>query len=217
MGFANVFNSFGKWEFYSGNTTSFNFEEKTQKFAELTLNTLKRLSLSPTPSIIFHYSAKFSREDRNAIIEAARSISPEGTFTFVWINSQHSVRVFDSRAETDGSLRRGSYIQTSPVQVFLSTTGYNPFRKMMGTPKPLQVNASVYRPVGTPNADPDMKSIAVQVLSLTKLNWASTDAFTGEPITTKYAGDIAYLTAAFLRQGSAFNLHPVLERTPWFL
>ena len=62
-----------------------------------------------------------------------------------------------------------------------------------------------------------MKAISVQVLSLTKLNWASTDAFCGEPITLKYARDIAYLTAAFLRQSESFQLHPVLERTPWFL
>ncbi len=55
------------------------------------------------------------------------------------------------------------------------------------------------------------------VLSLTKLNWASTDSLCAEPITTKYAGDIAYLTAAFLRQGGVFRLHPVLERTPWFI
>jgi hypothetical protein len=40
---------------------------------------------------------------------------------------------------------------------------------------------------------------------------------TAEPITIKYAGDIAYLTAAFLRQREPFQLHQVLERTPWFL
>jgi hypothetical protein len=57
----------------------------------------------------------------------------------------------------------------------------------------------------------------MQVLSLTKLNWASTDSLCAEPITTKYAADIAYLTAAFMRQGSDFKLHPVLERTPWFI
>jgi hypothetical protein len=60
--------------------------------------------------------------------------------------------------------------------------------------------------------------LAAQVLSLTKLNWASTDSLCAEPITIKYAGDIAYLTAAFLRQsGASFRLHPVLERTPWFI
>ena len=59
--------------------------------------------------------------------------------------------------------------------------------------------------------------MAVQVLNLTKLNWASTDAFSGDPITIKYASNIAYLTAAFLRQHEPFRLHPVLEETPWFI
>ena len=51
------------------------------------------------------------------------------------------------------------------------------------------------------------------ILSLT-LNWASTDSLCAEPITTKYAGDVAYLTAAFMRQDGSFRLHPVLERRP---
>jgi hypothetical protein len=57
----------------------------------------------------------------------------------------------------------------------------------------------------------------MQILSLTKLNWASTDSLCAEPITTKYAGDIAYLTAAFMRQGREFKLHDALEHTPWFI
>ena len=76
----------------------------------------------------------------------------------------------------------------------------------------------IERPAGAPGGPPDLRVAAAQILSLTKLNWASSDALCAEPITTKYAGDIAYLTAAFLRQGGpAFQLHPVLERTPWFL
>jgi hypothetical protein len=108
-------------------------------------------------------------------------------------------------------------MQTSPHEIFLSTTGYSSFRRAMGTPKPIQITAWVYRPERVPNAAPDMKSLAVQGLNLTTLNWTSTDAFCGEPITLKYARDIAYLTAAFLRQSAQFKLHPVLERTPWFL
>jgi len=217
VGFANVFNQYGKWEFYSGNTASFEYEERSESFARLVRETLQRLSLPPTPSIIFHYSSRFSRDDRNAMLKAARSVCPQGTYTFVWVNTHHNVRIFDSRPETDGSLRRGSFVQISPHEVFLSTTGYNPFRRAMGTPKPLQITAWIDRPEGVPNAGPDMKALAVQVLSLTKLNWASTDAFCGEPITLKYAGDIAYLTAAFLRQSEPFNLHPALEHSPWFL
>ena len=53
-------------------------------------------------------------------------------------------------------------------------------------------------PPGETLTSPDLKALASQILSLTKLNWASTDSLCGEPITVKYAGDIAYLTDAFL-------------------
>ena len=219
MGFANVFNKYGKWEYYSGNTSYFNFEERNQHFARLVEETLAKLrnQLPPTPKIIFHYSAKLARVDREAILKAARNLRPQGTFTFVWINSHHNVRLFDNRPETDGSLRRGSYIEAANNRIYLSTTGYNPFRRSLGTPKPLEISAWVRRPEGLPNAHPDLRALAVQVLNLTKLNWASTDSFCAEPITLKYAGDIAYLTAAFLRQSEPFNLHRVLETTPWFI
>ena len=82
----------------------------------------------------------------------------------------------------------------------------------------LEVNVHVEPAPGAPLTHPDLRALANQVLSLTKLNWASTDSLCAEPITTKYAGDIAYLTAAFLRQDAGtFHLHPVLERTPWFI
>jgi predicted HTH transcriptional regulator len=217
MGYANVFNQFGKWEFYSGNTTTFTYEERAKHFHALVRQTLERLALSEAPSIYFHYSAKFSRDDRQAILDAARSIRPNGNYSFVWINTHHNVRLYDSRAETNGSLSRGSYVITSTNQIYLSTTGYNPYRKTLGTPHMLEINVRAERPEGIPNSPPDLKAIAIQVLSLTKLNWASTDSLCAEPITTKYAGDIAYLTSAFLRQGKAFRLHPVLEKTPWFL
>ena len=219
MGFANVFNSYGKWEFYSGNTSYFNFEERTLHLARLAEETLTKLQnqLSPTPQIIFHYSAKLANSDRDSILKAARNVRPKGTFTFVWINSHHNVRFYDNRPETDGSLRRGSYVEAAKNKIYLSTTGYNPFRRALGTPKPLEVSAWVHRPEELPRAELDLRVLAVQVLNLTKLNWASTDSFCGEPITLKYAGNIAYLTAAFLRQSEPFNLHPVLEKTPWFI
>jgi predicted HTH transcriptional regulator len=219
MGFANVFNSYGKWEFYSGNTAYFDFEERTQHFARLVEETLTKLRkrLPPATRVIFHYSAKLSKIDRNSILAAARKVRPQGTFTFVWINSHHNVRLYDNRPETDGSMRRGSYVEAADNKIYLSTTGYNPFRRSLGTPKPLEVSAWIHRPEGLPRAQPDLRVLAVQVLSLTKLNWASTDSFCGEPITLKYAGDIAYLTAAFLRQSEPFTLNPVLEKTPWFI
>lgn len=217
MGYANVFNQYGRWEFYSGNTQTFAYSDRTKYFQSLIQKTLERLSLSETPHIYFHYSAKFSREDRKAILDAARSVRPQGTYSFVWINTHHNLRLYDSRVETDGSLSRGSYVITSPNQIYLSTTGYNVYRKALGTPKPLEINIWTEQPSGVPNSAPDLKALAVQILSLTKLNWASTDSLCAEPITTKYAGDIAYLTNAFLRQNQSFSLHPTLEKTPWFI
>jgi len=219
MGYANVFNQYGRWGFYSANSEAFPYEEKTKYFYQLVKSTLERLSpLSETPSIYFHYSAKFSRDDRLAILEAARTVRPKGTYSFVWINTQHNVRFYDRASDGDGSMSRGSYVVTSPNQIYISTTGYNPYRRSLGTPLTLEVNIHTEEPSGKLRRQHDLRTLAFQILSLTKLNWASTDSLCGEPITTKYAGDIAYLTSAFLRQQeSTFKLHPVLEKTPWFI
>jgi argonaute-like protein implicated in RNA metabolism and viral defense len=217
MGYANVFNSYGRWVFYSANTEAFPYEERARYFSQLVRDTLQRLALRETPSIYFHYSAKFSQEDRRAILDAARSIRPNGTYSFVWINRQHNVRFYDRKTEGDGSLSRGSYVVTSPHQIYLSTTGYNTYRKALGTPHAPEINVRREDRTGNARKEHDLRALAFQILSLTKLNWASTDSLCGEPITTKYAGDIAYLTSAFLRQESQFKLHPVLEKTPWFI
>lgn len=221
LGYSTVFNKFGNWEFYSGNTDAFSYEERSTFFAQLAENTLKQItqtsSLSDKPNIYFHYSAKFSKDDIAVIVSAARRIRPQGTYHFVSINSHHNIRLYDNRPETDGSMSRGSYVITSPRQIVISTTGYNPYRKAIGTPKPLEVSIWVEPPNGENKPQTDLKALANQILSLTKLNWSSTDSLCGEPITIKYAGDIAYLTDAFLRQSESFKLHQVLEKTPWFI
>jgi predicted HTH transcriptional regulator len=216
MAFANVFNQYGRWEFYSGGSEVFDFEKRTKHYEDLVKSTLSKLKLPEEPTICFHYSAKFSKDDKAAILQAARSIRPNGTYVFVWINSHHHLRFYDDRAETNGSIKRGRYVKTSENQIFLSTTGDNPYRRALGTPKPLELNAYIESKNNLVRK-PDLRVLASQILSLTKLNWASTDSHCAEPITTKYAGDIAYLTSAFMRQGGDFKLHPVLERTPWFL
>lgn len=216
MAFANVFNEYGRWEFYSGGSDIFSYEERTRHYEQLVKQTLSKLSLSEEPTICFHYSARFSSEDRKAILKAARSVRPRGTYVFVWVNMNHNLRFYDKRAETDGSMARGRYVIGGGRQIYLSTTGHNPYRRTLGTPKALELTAWVESPRAT-DIKPDLRVLASQVLSLTKLNWASTDSLCAEPITTKYAGDIAYLTAAFMRQGSPFQLHPVLEKTPWFI
>ena len=215
MGFANVFDPFGKWQFYKGNTKAFDFDQRHKYFRELIQETLSDLSLNETPSLHFHYSAKFSREDINVILETAREIKPLGRFSFVWINDSHIIRLYDSLAQTNGSLSRGSYMITSRNQFYLSTTGNNIYKKSLGTPRMLEINV---KEIGkTESGLIDYRLYAKQILSLTKLNWASTQALCGEPITIKYAHDIAYLTEKFIQRRGKFTLHPVLEKSPWFI
>ena len=221
LGFANVFNSYGKWEFYAGNTTTFDAQKRSEHLATLARTTLQRLkikhSLPAAPNLIFQHSVRISKEDYAAILTGIRGVAPDASVSFVWVNCHNNFRLFDSRPETDGSLRRGSFVPLTRRKLLISTTGYNTYRKAMGTPSPLEITADLYRPDSRSPVECDHRVMAVQVLSLTKLNWASTDAFTGEPITIKYAGNIAYLTAAFLRQREPFQLHRVLEETPWFI
>ena len=59
--------------------------------------------------------------------------------------------------------------------------------------------------------------MAGRIPGLTKLKRASTDSLCAEPVTTKCAGGVAGLTAAFMRREGSFGLHPVLEPTPWYI
>ena len=215
MAFANVFNDYGRWQFYQGNAKTFRYDERRKYYKELVQATMKRLDLKETPSIHFHYSAKFSKEDRQAILEAAQSVRPNGKYTFVWINSSHTVRFYDPSPQTDGSLKRGSYVIGSPNQFYLSTTGYNTYQKALGTPHVLEVNVWT-EPINASNPT-ELNLVAKQLTHLTKLNWASTRSFCGTPITIKYARDIARFASVFLERNDKFELHEVLERTPWFI
>jgi predicted HTH transcriptional regulator len=221
LGFANVFNSYGKWEFYTGNTSTFDARKRSEHLATLSLSVLKRLKREQTLptqlSLVFHHSVRISKDDYSAILAAVRTISPDASISFVWINPHNNFRLFDSKVDTDGSLQRGDYVTISRRRLLLSTTGYNTYRKAIGTPRPIEISVNYYPTSTTTPAIYDTRTLALQVLNLTKLNWASTDSFTAEPITVKYARNIAYLTAAFLRQSEPFQLHQVLERTPWFL
>lgn len=217
MGYANVFNAYGQWQFFKGNSTAFPYDQKHQYFFNLIQDTLHGLTntLSETPSIHVHYSAKFSREDRTEIVKAVHSIRPKARVTFVWINTGHNLRFFDDRLEGNGSLSRGSYVTMSPNQFYLSSTGYNTLRKTLGTPIMLEVNTRVEPFVEDHLPTPGM--IALHILALSKLNWASSQSVNGEPVTIKYARDIARLSQVFLRRKGSFYLHPALEKTPWFI
>jgi hypothetical protein len=110
MGFANVFNQYGRWLFFSGGTDTVAYADRAAHYETLVADTLSKLTLSEEPTVCFHYSAKFSRDDREAMLCGARRIRPKGKYVFVWINTHHQVRLYDARAETDGSVARGRYM-----------------------------------------------------------------------------------------------------------
>jgi len=64
-------------------------------------------------------------------------------------------------------------VVAGPRQIYLSTTGDNSYRKSMGTPQVLELNIRSERSDGSMVTSPDLKALAVQILNLTKLNWAS--------------------------------------------
>ncbi|HRK26585.1 MAG TPA: putative DNA binding domain-containing protein [Chitinophagales bacterium] len=209
MGFVSVFDEYGRWRFYKGESV-FSFDKKKEYFAKLVPETLKELgNLHDTAKIHIHTASRFSHEDEQAILSAAKKVLPNVHFSFVWINDTHILRGYDN-SNVGGSLSRGSYVSLSSQQLLLSTTGYNTFKKSLGTPR--LIDAVIHSEGAI-----DLKLYAKHLLALTKLNWASTNALTGEPITTKYALSIAYLTEKFIQRKGDFKLHKVLEKTPWFI
>lgn len=212
MGFASVFDEYGRWRFYKGESV-FTFDKKKEYFARLVPETLKELgNLPDNAKIHIHSASRFSKEDAKTIINAAKSVLPNATFSFVWINDTHIMRVYDN-SNVGGSLSRGGYIYMSPKRFLLSTTGYNIFKRSLGTPRMIEANLFYVEDQEKIN----VRMYAKQLLALTKLNWASTNALTGEPITTKYAQNIAYLAEKFIQRRGVFHLHKALERTPWFI
>lgn len=209
MGFVSVFDEYGRWRFYKGESV-FSFDKKKEYFAKLIPQTLQELGHLPENAHIhIHTASRFSQEDEATILRAAKEAVPGVRFSFVWINDSHLLRGYDN-SNVAGSLSRGTYITLSPKTFLLSTTGYNIFKKSLGTPRLIEASVHTDKAVST-------RLYAKQLLALTKLNWASTNALTGEPITTKYALDIAYLTEKFIQRKGHFSLHKILEKTPWFL
>ncbi|MDY6896012.1 MAG: hypothetical protein SVO01_11440, partial [Thermotogota bacterium] len=105
---------------------------------------------------------------------------------------------------------RGTYVITSDRTFWIATTGQNELnQKGMGTPKIFEVTVYSKDKI-------ELKNIAQHILCLTKLNWASVRAFCHEPITTKYAGHIAYFMNIFMNDPN-FSVSERIRNKPWFL
>ncbi|MBW1793314.1 MAG: hypothetical protein JRF30_03020 [Deltaproteobacteria bacterium] len=216
MGYVNVFDRFGRWKFYHGNAEAFRYEDRDTYFKSLIKDSIiKYKAQYPNRQlrrIEIHYTQKFRREDKESIFQAARAVLPDCEIAFVWINLHSPVRLFDE-STPDGSFPRGDYVILNDNQFLLATTGANMFKeKGMGTPRILNVTTSFL----PEKEEVDLQPIAQHILSLTRLNWASTRSFSHEPITTKYARDIAYLMNVFMLDEN-FSLNDRVTSKPWFL
>lgn len=211
----NVFDKFGRWRFYQGNIEAFPYEERHKHYKEIIRSSIQKYQSEnheeEIRNIHIHYTQRMKWKDREAISEEVTKILPECKTVFVYIDIHLPIRLFD-KASLDGSMERGSYVLISKNQFWLSTTGHNVYgQKGLGTPRILAV--TVYP---APKTDIGLKAIAQHILSLTKLNWASTRSFCHEPITTKYAGDISYLMNIFMKDPN-FSISERIRNKAWFL
>ena len=216
IGYANVFDDFGRWLFYQGASAAVPYENRNAMFAAL-LGTITRdyqAKRRKLQWVQIHHSAKLRHEDRQEIAQGILREAPDVEISFVRINERNAFRLFDDSPKGNGVAARGTWVMLSPNKFVLATTGPNPLgQKEQGTSRPLEI--SVHR-VST-GGKLDLAIYAQHVLSLTRLNWASTRAFCHAPITIKFAHDIAYLMNVFLSTGTDFRLHDRLRMTPWFL
>ena len=215
MGYVNVFDKYGKWLFYKGNAKPIRFDERNGAFRDLLAGVAEDYSeKAKLQRLHVHHGFKLSHVSRKEIADGVHHRVPDAEVSFVHVNAHSILRLYDSAPEGDGSMKRGSYVSVEPNNFLIATTGQNEFRQRgMGTPKPLDVRVNR---LGS-RSELDSRIYAQHILSLTRLNWASTKDFCREPITLKFAGDIAYLMNVFLASFGSFTLHPRLERTPWFL
>lgn len=216
MGYVNVFDSYGRWKFYQGDSIAFRFAERLDHYKALVKNSIASYQAEnggELRTIHIHLTKQFSLDERKTIANAVRTVVPAATVVFVSINSDHHLRLYDLSERGDGSIHRSTYLCRDSHHLYLATTGNNTFHQpVMGTPVPLELSIWADPPSKLPNLD----KIGQQVLSLTRLNWASSRSFCHEPITTKFAGDIAHLMTAFMEDPD-FTVNPSLRGTPWFL
>jgi hypothetical protein len=216
MSYVNVFDSYGRWKFYQGDSTAFQFNDRLKHFGELIRNSVaayKAENAGEIKTVHVHLTKKFSRDERVTLTKAVNSVVPNAAVVYISINTHHNVRLYNVAEGSDGSIGRATYLRNEPNRLYLATTGSNIFNaRGMGTPVPLELTVWA-DPL---ESRPALEKIAQQILSLTRLNWASTRSFCREPITTKFAGDIASKMTVFMDDPN-FSVNPCLRNTPWFL
>jgi len=144
------------------------------------------------PIIIIHKSSRFHSEEKEAIQETLKEKDIDYVLTHV--ESSNPYRGFGEEEHGYNTIRGDLLLdQEIPNRAIFFTTGCTQsdkgikLRKRPGTPRPLELEIE-------DNTSPfDTKEIASHILSLTKLDWNTTDIEVRTPVTIKYARRAAML------------------------
>lgn len=211
VGYVNVFDKNGVWRFMQSDSNYLDFEKRLKIIPQIVKKAIiGYLASDSSPSIIdIHYSKKFSYQERKKTFEIIKDSVPSiQEVNFISLDKTHPLRVFD-KANDSFNFTRGGIMQLNSNDFLLSVAGENKSDAL--TSRLLRVR--VWRePFGTV----DIQSIAYRILAMTKLNWRSAVRETTEPVTLKYAQEIARLTNQFtLTEWDTVNNQ--LSRIPWFI
>jgi len=219
VGYVNVFDSYGKWMFFEGTARSYEKGKNFEQLKELLSKAFQKFEVEKNflpKNVLIHYYKKWGRREREAVVKVLNELLGDFNVGFVSIDDSHPYRLYDISV-ADGSFPRGYYVYLAENRILMSTTGYTPIAaRRMGTPKLLHITLREY-----PSKFISMDDIALQVLSLTKLDWATATPLVREPVTLQFSREIAYLTAAISEQEWQLMSRPevsvTLSKRPWFI
>lgn len=209
VGFVNVFDKNGSWLFVKSSSQDIDFDNRLKEFPKMMKDALNTyLASGDNPKIIdIHYSKKFSFWERKKIFEAIKETCPSvSEVYFISFDDSHPLRFFDQNSPSldvpRGKLFTLNYddLQT---EILLSVGNSQRFQRIRIWKIPSET------PINT-------KAVAYRVLAMTKLNWRSAVKETSEPVTLRYAHEIAKLTNQFsFTEWKTVNNQ--LSGKPWFI
>jgi hypothetical protein len=209
VGFVNVFDKNGSWLFVKSSSEDIDFDNRLKEFPRLMKDALNTyLASGENPKIIdIHYSKKFSIWERRKIFEAIKEICPSvSEVYFISFDDTHPLKFFDKNSPSL-DVPRGKFFTLNQddfqTEILLSVGDSQRFQRL--------------RIWKIPNETPvNTKAVAYRVLAMTKLNWRSAVKETSEPVTLRYAHEIAKLTNQFsFTEWKSVNNQ--LSSKPWFI
>jgi hypothetical protein len=213
VAYVNVFDKNGVWQLVQSSAEYIDYENRVRLMPQIIRNAIVGfLSGGTRPKTIdIHFTKRFSYQERVSVLRAVREVVPDiEEVNFISIDTTHPLRVFD---ETDPqwNFGRGGVLQLSRSEFLLSVAGES--KPALRAPRILKIRT--WRE-GLAQSSTDSFPIAYRVLAMTKLNWRSPVNDTSEPVTLKYAEEIAKLTNHFsLTEWRSVNT--LLSRFPWFI